>query len=65
MNYIKREGNKCEKLGFVHSWEDTTPNVVYPTYPPQYPNKSERCENCGLERELIVIQPEVKGWKIK
>lgn len=42
--------NKCEKFGFEHAWVDTTPNVVYPTNPPQYPDREETCKNCGLKR---------------
>ena len=41
--------NKCKEAGFQHSWEDVTPNVVYPTCPPQYPPRQERCRNCGLK----------------
>lgn len=42
--------NKCEKLKMNHAWEDTTPNVVYPTFPPQYPPKQDTCSNCKLVR---------------
>ena len=42
--------NKCEELKMKHAWENTTPNIVYPTYPPQYPAKRETCLNCGLVR---------------
>lgn len=40
----------CDAVGFYHSWEDVTPNVVYPTNPPQYPPHTEKCRNCGLIR---------------
>ena len=42
--------NKCEKLKIHHAWENCTPNIVYPTYPPQYPPKQEKCRNCKLVR---------------
>lgn len=42
--------NRCEKLGIGHAWENATPNIVYPTNPPQYPNRREKCLNCGLIR---------------
>ena len=42
--------NKCEELKFSHAWEDVTPNIVYPTNPPQYPPRQEKCVNCGLVR---------------
>lgn len=58
------EKNKCKEAGFEHAWEDVTPNIIYPTYPPQYPPKTERCINCGIKRELIVTQPEIKEWQI-
>jgi len=56
--------NKCEKAGFEHAWEDITPNIVYPTNPPQCPPKSERCKNCGAERKLITTQQEIKEWNL-
>lgn len=49
--------NKCEEQGFQHAWEDTTSNVVYATYPPQYPQKQETCKNCWLKR---IYRREVK-----
>jgi len=55
--------NKCEKLGFEHCWEDITENIVYLTNPPQYPNKKEKCRNCGKVRELVTVQSEVKEWR--
>lgn len=42
--------NKCEEKNFEHAWTDITPNIVYPTYPPQYPPRQEECRNCGLKR---------------
>lgn len=42
--------NKCEKAGFQHAWENSTPNIVYPTNPPRYPAQEETCKNCGLIR---------------
>ena len=53
----------CEKQGLAHAWFDITPNVVYPTNPPQYPPKTEKCANCGKVRELITVQKEVKEWQ--
>ena len=41
---------KCSEHGFQHSWVDATSNMVYPTHPPQYPDKEERCINCDLVR---------------
>ena len=46
----KEPTTKCSEQKLVHSWTDTTPNIVYPTNPPQYPNKQEQCLNCGLVR---------------
>jgi len=43
--------NKCREQGLVHAWQDITPNIVYATNPPQFPNKQEQCMNCGLIRE--------------
>ena len=54
--------NKCEKYGFRHSWEDTTPNIVHCTYPATYPNRRRRCVNCGFEQEERVIQREKREW---
>ena len=51
--------NKCEEAGFEHSWENTTPNVVYPTFPPRYPDTEETCRNCGLKRWH---REEIKRW---
>lgn len=42
--------NKCKEQGFVHAWQDITENIVYATYPPQYPPRKEQCQNCGLTR---------------
>lgn len=42
--------NKCESQKFKHAWVNTTPNIVYPTYPPQSPSKQETCSNCQLIR---------------
>lgn len=41
---------KCSEQWFEHAWEDTTPNLVYATYPPQYPDRQETCKNCWLTR---------------
>lgn len=51
--------NKCEELGFVHAWADITPNILYLTNPPQYPDKKEQCLNCGLIR---IFKHEVMEW---
>jgi hypothetical protein len=51
---------KCEEIGFEHAWEEVTPNVVYPTDPPQYPPRTEKCKNCGKVRKLITIQQVIK-----
>jgi len=53
------EENKCEKAGFKHAWEDSTPPFVYLTNPPQYPDRQETCKNCGLTR---YFRKEVKEW---
>lgn len=42
--------NKCEELKMKHAWKNTTPNIVYATYPPQYPCRQDTCLNCGLVR---------------
>lgn len=48
---MKEEPNtKCKELGFAHAWVNITDNIVYATYPPQYPPKKEKCKNCGLTR---------------
>lgn len=48
---MKEEPNtKCKKLGFAHAWVNITENIVYATFPPQYPPKKEKCKNCGLTR---------------
>ena len=44
---------KCDEAGFIHAWVDVTPNIVYPTNPPKYPPKTEKCGNCGLIRKFI------------
>lgn len=41
---------KCSEAEFIHSWSDITPNIIYPTNPPRYPNRQEQCVNCGLIR---------------
>lgn len=46
----ERKENKCERLKMEHAWENITPNIVYPTMPPQYPDHTEKCINCGLQR---------------
>jgi len=48
--------NRCDELGLKHAWEDTTPNIVYPTNPPQYPNHQQTCQNCGLKKTLTVTE---------
>jgi hypothetical protein len=55
--------NRCDENNFIHCWEDITPNIVYATYPPTYPNKKRRCRNCGRREELVIIQKEIKEWK--
>jgi len=55
--------NKCEKHGFQHAWEEIKSNMVYPTIPPQYPPRKQRCINCGLIRILKVKQHEIKEWE--
>lgn len=55
--------NKCEELGFQHCWESTTPQCVYLTMPPKYPNQTRKCVNCGLKQEERIVQPEIKEWK--
>ena len=47
---LSEKENKCEKIGFAHAWEDITSNLVYLTNPLQYPDRQERCKNCGLIR---------------
>ena len=51
--------NSCKNNGLVHAWEDITPNTVYPTNPPQYPNEQEQCLNCGLVRTFY---RKIEGW---
>lgn len=58
-----QERSKCEDIGFEHCWEDTTPNVVYPTYPPRYPPKTRKCRNCGREESEVVKQKEIREWQ--
>lgn len=50
---------KCSELGFKHSWNNTTPNIVYPTNPAQYPDNEETCDNCGLKR---ISRREIREW---
>ncbi len=52
--------NKCEKAGFNHAWEDTTPNEVYATFPATFPDKQETCKNCWL---IKYHRQEVKKWE--
>ena len=54
---------KCEEIGFQHCWEDTTPNIIYLTMPPQYPPKERVCVNCGRKEVLITIQTEETEWQ--
>ncbi len=54
---------KCETYDFEHLWEDTTPNIVYATYPPSYPPKQRKCKNCGLEQTEKLIQREIREWQ--
>lgn len=51
--------NKCEKQGFIHAWEDSTPNIVYATNPPRYPDKQQTCLNCNLTR---VFREKREAW---
>lgn len=51
--------NKCVGLNMAHAWEDVTPNIVYPTNPPQYPVRREKCLNCGLVK---VFKEEHRSW---
>lgn len=55
--------NKCEKAGFEHFWENTTPSYVYATDPPQYPPLQRKCRNCGLEQKQHLVQREIIEWK--
>lgn len=55
--------NKCEEVGFVHCWEDITPNIVYATMPPSYPPRQRQCRNCGKSETEVVKQREVKVWE--
>jgi len=54
---------KCEDNGFEHLWDNTTPNVIYPTYPPQFPSSERTCKNCGKREREIVVQEEIKEWQ--
>jgi hypothetical protein len=38
-------GRFCKVFG--HRWIDTTPGILYPSYPPQYPAKQRNCDICG------------------
>lgn len=52
---------KCDEIGFQHAWEDCTPPIVYPTSPPQRPDKQERCVNCGLVRIYkVTVKAEIE-----
>lgn len=51
--------NKCKKVGFIHAWEDITSNIIYASYPPNYPPKQEVCMNCGLKR---TYRTSVERW---
>lgn len=62
MSKEKNPFSKCEKLGFEHLWEDTTPNIVYATMPPQYPPKQRKCINCHKKQVEIIIQREIREW---
>ena len=61
--FNSEEKNKCEEVGFVHAWIDITSHIVYPTHPPQYPNKKRKCLNCGCEEELVITQEEIQEWQ--
>lgn len=54
---------KCEEIGFVHAWQDITENIIYPTYPPQYPPRKRQCLNCGKIETQVTKQEEVKVWE--
>ncbi len=60
----KISGNKCERAGFEHLWEDTTPNFVYATLP-QYPPKERKCRNCGKQQVEKILQQEIRQWEEK
>jgi hypothetical protein len=55
---IGRNGKICEV--FNHKWLDTTPNIIYPTNPPQRPLQQRKCEICGK----VQIKKEPK-WENK
>lgn len=50
---------KCSEQGFEHAWENTTPNIVYCTFPASYPDKEETCKNCWLKR---FHRQKVENW---
>lgn len=56
---------KCEEIDFEHCWEDTTPNIVLASMPPQSPPKQRRCVNCGKEEVLRTKQPLIQEWEPK
>lgn len=55
---------KCEEIGFIHCWEDITPNYVLTSNPPQYPAKQRKCRNCGIVEILRTKQQEIKEWEL-
>jgi hypothetical protein len=54
---------KCEEIGFLHNWQDITPNIVYSTMPPQYPPKERECVNCGKKQIEVLKQSEIIEWE--
>lgn len=57
----------CESIGYVHAWEDTTPNVVYTVICPEdypgcgSPNRSRMCLNCG--KRQVKPKPTPHLWE--
>ena len=42
---MAEQGEICKIYG--HMWENTTPNFIYTTCPPQYPPATRKCSICG------------------
>jgi len=53
----------CEKEGLAHAWDYPENNIVFPTFPPQYPDQTRKCLNCGKEEVYKTIQHEIKEWR--
>jgi hypothetical protein len=56
----------CESIGYVHAWEDTTPNASYTIYCPGdpdcgSPNRSRACLNCG--KRQVKPKPTPHLWE--